>query len=136
MPHFDFDLSIYQARRQAVQQQLPDNSLVILLGADEMYRNHDVDHPFRQTSDFLYLTGFEEPETALILTNTESLLLCRAKNPEMETWTGFRWGPEAAKEAFGMDHTACIEDLESVLAETASDVDVIGYALIISGLAI
>ena len=127
-PIFGFDVSVYQARRRAVQAQLPDNALVVLFGADEMYRNHDVDYPFRQTSDFLYLTGFEEPEAALILTNTESLLLCRAKNAEMETWTGFRWGPDAAKAQFAMDHAACIDDLESVLAETASDVDVIGYA--------
>lgn len=128
MPHFDFDLSVYQARRSALQAAMPGDGLVVLLGADEMFRNADVDHPFRQTSDFLYLTGFDEPDAALILTPESTLLLCRPKDADMETWTGFRWGPDAAREAFGMDHAACIDDLDSVLAETASDAGAIGYA--------
>ncbi|QGG81213.1 M24 family metallopeptidase [Litorivicinus lipolyticus] len=128
MQHFEFDLSLYQSRRAALQAALPANGLLVLVGADEMYRNADVDHPFRQTSDFLYLSGFEEPDAALILTAESSLLLCRPKDETMETWTGFRWGPDAAAEAFGFDHAACSDDLAEVLAETASDADAIGYA--------
>ena len=49
----------------------------------------------------LYLTGFAEPDAALVLTSEAAILAVRPKDPEMEVWTGFRYGPEEAVEAFG-----------------------------------
>ena len=58
--------AVFEERRQRVLQRLGSDVLV-LFSAPELLRNNDVDHPYRQDSDFFYLTGFEEPESALVL---------------------------------------------------------------------
>lgn len=115
--HFSLDTSVYAQRRARLQAQLKPGRVALLLGAEEQIRNRDVEHAFRQTSDMLYLTGFAEPDAALILTSDQAILAVRPKNPEMEVWTGFRWGPAAACEAFGVDRAVAIDELDSVLLE-------------------
>lgn len=112
-----FDLSVYKRRLQTLQSQLPPKSMALLLGATEQTRNRDVEHAFRQFSDFVYLTGFEEPDAALVVTPERACLLTRPKDKDMEIWTGFRFGPEGAKAHFAFDESAEIDDLESVLAD-------------------
>lgn len=115
--HFSLDTSVYAQRRARLQAQLKPGRVALLLGAEEQIRNRDVEHAFRQSSDMLYLTGFAEPDAALILTSDQAILAVRPKNPEMEVWTGFRWGPAAACEAFGVDRAVAIDELDSVLLE-------------------
>jgi Xaa-Pro aminopeptidase len=85
-------------------------------------RNADATYPFRFDSQFYYLTGFTEPNAWLVIIAKpsqpmESWLLCQPKNPESETWDGKRWGPDAAREAFGMDGAVSVADLETWLPE-------------------
>lgn len=115
--HFSLDTSVYAQRRARLQAQLKPGRVALLLGAEEQIRNRDVEHAFRQSSDMLYLTGFAEPDAALILTSDQAILAVRPKNPEMEVWTGFRWGPAAACQAFGVDRAVAIDELDSVLLE-------------------
>lgn len=114
------DYVIYQQRRQKVLQQLGENGLAIIFAAPERPRSNDTEYPFRQDSYLYYLTGFPEPESVLILNGREqsSTLLCRNKDIEQEIWTGFRFGPAAAKAEFGFDHADKIENWLSCL-ETA-----------------
>lgn len=100
-----FDNSIYQARRERVYDAIGHN-VAILFAAPERTRSNDTEYPYRQDSYFYYLSGFTEPESIMILDGNkrQSMLLCRPKDFEMETWVGYRFGPEYAAEVFGFEH--------------------------------
>ncbi|MBA2777900.1 Xaa-Pro aminopeptidase [Billgrantia kenyensis] len=97
----------YHARRAALMQQLPAHSAVLLPGAGLVTRSRDSDHPFRQNSDFHYLTGFPEPDALLLLLpgrdEGESVLFCQDRDPSLEAWTGIRLGAEGAIREHGVD---------------------------------
>ncbi|MEB3351405.1 MAG: aminopeptidase P N-terminal domain-containing protein [Cyanobacteriota bacterium] len=80
----------------------------------------DVEHPFRQNSDFWYLTGLDEPgAVALFLPHRPEhpfVLFVAPKDPTAEVWTGFRWGCEGAVEQFGADLAHPIDELAERLA--------------------
>ncbi len=105
-------------RRQLMRMAGPD-AILVLPAATERIRNNDSHFPYRQDSDFLYLTGFPEPEAVLVLVpgrrHGESLLFCRERDPERETWDGPRAGTEGAVERFGMDDAFPISDLDDIL---------------------
>lgn len=114
------DTSVYQQRRERVAQWMLSHGggVAIVPTGEIRLRNADTGYPFRFDSHFYYLTGFTEPSAWLvILARTgqpvQSWLLCQPKNPESETWDGKRWGPDAAKEAFGFDGATSVEDIET-----------------------
>lgn len=82
-------------------------------------RNDDVNHPYRQDSDFYYLTGFEEPEAVAVLSADDGkpryTLFVRPRDPDEEVWTGFRWGAERAKEVFRADQAFVLDSLPAVM---------------------
>ena len=96
-----------------------DDAILVLPAAKETVRSRDTHHPYRQDSDFSYLTGFPEPEAVLVLVpgraHGEALLFCRERDPDREGWDGPRFGPEGAVEAFGMDDAYPIGDLDDIL---------------------
>ncbi|MCA3142643.1 MAG: aminopeptidase P N-terminal domain-containing protein [Rhodocyclaceae bacterium] len=92
--------------------------------APERTRNRDVQHPFRFDSYFYYLTGFTEPESVLVLVAGEqprSILFCRPKDMEREIWDGYRFGPEAARDAFGVREARPIGELDKAMTRLLSD---------------
>ncbi|MCA1768459.1 MAG: Xaa-Pro aminopeptidase [Halomonas sp.] len=97
----------YLSRRVALMVALPADSAVLLPGATLVTRSRDSEFPFRQDSDFHYLTGFSEPDALLLLLpgrpEGESVLFCQDRNPLMEAWTGFRLGAEGAVREHGVD---------------------------------
>ncbi|WP_290797869.1 aminopeptidase P N-terminal domain-containing protein, partial [Halomonas sp.] len=97
----------YLARRRALMAALPADSAVLLPGASLVTRSRDSEFPFRQDSDFHYLTGFPEPDALLLLLpgrpEGESVLFCQDRNPLMEAWTGIRLGAEGTVREFGVD---------------------------------
>ncbi|MDX1633322.1 MAG: Xaa-Pro aminopeptidase [Marinobacter sp.] len=109
----------FAERRRRLMEQMAPDSIAILPSAPERTRNRDVLHPFRQDSDFQYLTGFGEPEAVLVLIpgreHGESVLFCKERNPEKELWDGFLAGPEGAIERFGMDDAFPIADIDEIL---------------------
>ncbi|MCU4674322.1 Xaa-Pro aminopeptidase [Catenovulum sp. 2E275] len=114
--------SEYLARREAVLAQMSANSLCILFSASEQTRSNDTEYLFRQNSDFFYLTGFNEPQAALVLikqadNSTQSILFCRAKDKLAEIWNGRRIGPEAAKELFNLSSAYPVGELATQLVE-------------------
>ena len=100
---------------------MPAGAVAVLATAPEVPRNADSDYPYRHDSYFYYLTGFAEPEAVVVLVAAQgskparSILFCRQKNAEREIWDGFRYGPEAAREAFGFDEAYAIDDIDTEL---------------------
>jgi Xaa-Pro aminopeptidase len=92
--------------------------VAIIPTAPERTRNRDNHHSYRHDSDFYYLTGFSEAHAWLVLVAGEvdqSILFCEGKTPEVEIWTGLRWGPEAAIEHFGFDEAYDVKDLDTII---------------------
>jgi Xaa-Pro aminopeptidase len=106
---------VYAERRRRLAAAIGDGVAVIPT-APERVRNRDSHYPYRFDSHFYYLSGFGEPEAVLVLVGNKSLLFCREKNPERETWDGFRYGPDAARERFGFDEAHPIASLDQEMA--------------------
>ncbi|TCK42557.1 aminopeptidase P [Paraburkholderia sp. BL8N3] len=127
---------VYRARRARVLAALRESGggVAILPTAPEVLRNRDADYPFRHDSYFYYLTGFTEPEATLVLdadakNGQSSILFCREKNAERETWDGFRYGPEGARDAFGFDAAFPIDALDEHMPRLIADAPALHYAL-------
>ncbi len=106
-------------RRQALMQAAGGEAILILPAAPERIRSRDTHYPYRQDSDFWYLTGCAEPEAVLVLVpgrrHGESILFCRERDPEREGWDGPRLGPEGAVDALGLDDAYPITDIDEIL---------------------
>ena len=113
----------YQLRRQALLSALKPNSIAIIPAADEVTRSNDTEYPFRQNSDFFYLTGFTEPKAFLILSNkrsfaadgVSSILFVQAKDETAEIWHGRRLGVDKAPSTLLVDQAHAIDDIDKVL---------------------
>lgn len=109
----------HRRRRKALLEMARDDAILILPASPERVRSHDTHHPYRQDSDFHYLTGFSEPEAVLVLVpgraHGESLLFCRERHPERELWDGPRAGPEGAVTDYGIDDAYPIDDIDDIL---------------------
>ena len=96
-----------------------DDAIVIVAAAPERMRNNDAHYPYRQDSDFHYLTGFAEADAVLALVPgrepSESILFCRERDPERERWDGPRAGTVGAVATFGMDDAFPIDDIDDIL---------------------
>ena len=125
----DLDPALYGARRARLAQAM-QAGVAVLPTAPERIRNRDTHYPYRYDSHFYYLTGFAEPEAVLVLVagaKPRSLLFCREKNEERETWDGFRFGPQGASERFGFDEAYPISQLDAKLAELLGDQPALYY---------
>ena len=119
----DLDPALHGARRVKLAQAM-QGGVAVIPTAPERVRNRDTHYPYRYDSHFYYLTGFPEPEAALVLVSgprPRSLLFCREKNAERETWDGFRFGPEGARERFGFDEAHPIAELDGRLSALLAD---------------
>ena len=123
MSRHPIDISPFAARRARLMERM-GSGLAVIPTAAEHLRNRDSHYPYRADSYFHYLSGFNEPEAVLLLIagdNPQSLLFCRTRDAAKEVWNGFRWGPDAACEAFGFDAAHPIEMLDAKLAELLAD---------------
>ena len=97
----------------------PD-AVAIFLGARMVARSQDTDFPFRQDSDFWYLTGFDHPNAIAILRTNggpEYTLYVQPRDRTLEIWTGFRPGVEGARESYGADEAHPHEDFSKHLPD-------------------
>jgi Xaa-Pro aminopeptidase len=124
------DFTPFRARRAALLERM-GAGIAVIPTAPERLRNRDSDYPYRFDSYFYYLTGFEEPEAALVLiagTEPKSILFCREKHPERELWEGFRYGPAAAREAFGFDEAHAFAALDETVPKLLANQPALYYA--------
>ena len=106
-------------RRTRVFTQMQPNSALLLFSEIEKRRNNDCTYPFRQDSYFWYLTGFNEPNAALLLLKTEqaekTIIFLRPCDPLLETWNGRRLGVERAPQQLNVNEAYSIEEFSTVL---------------------
>ena len=102
----------HRGRRAAVLEALPAGGVAVLFGAPQRNRSNDVSYEYRQSSDFLYLTGSEEPGSALVLAKdglsvdgqtVSEILFVPPRDPSQEVWLGRRFGTERAAEQLGVE---------------------------------
>jgi Xaa-Pro aminopeptidase len=111
------DMQEFDRRRKQLLAEMGEG-IAIIPTAPEAVRNRDSHYPYRFDSYFYYLTGFQEPESLLVLIagkQPKSILLCRDKDMEREIWDGFRYGPEAAQREFGFDEAYSIGQVDELL---------------------
>jgi len=109
------------------------NGIAIIPSAKTVPRNRDVDYMFRQDSDFLYLTGFDEPEALAVLLPEQKggqyVLFCRERDAEKETWNGRRAGLKGAKKDYSADKAYPISKLDEILPPLLSDRERVFYPM-------
>ena len=109
----------FARRRRQLMRMMGKGGIAILPAAPVKIRNRDTAYAYRQDSDFLYLTGFREPESVAVLvpgrTQAEYILFSRDRDPEKEIWDGKRAGPEAAVSEYGADDAFPISDIDDIL---------------------
>ena len=123
----------FARRRQQLAAMLPAGSLLLLPAASIRYRNSDAEYPFRQDSDFLYLTGFPEPDAWLALRVAEGrvdeVMFVLPRDPEKEVWNGYRAGAEGAVGGYGMARACTLAQLDEEVAKLLTGCARIYYPL-------
>lgn len=113
--------SEYLKRREQLGSKLEKNSIVVLFSAKQKVRSNDTEFPYRQNSNFYYLTGFKEDNAALVLLKEKKklkvILFVQKKDKTMELWTGKRLGAKKAKEQFSVDDVLTIDKFETKIVE-------------------
>ncbi|HEX2678359.1 MAG TPA: aminopeptidase P N-terminal domain-containing protein [Polyangiales bacterium] len=124
--------SEYAERRRRFMESM-GQGVAVFASTPVAIRNNDVEHEYRQDSDLFYLTGFDEPESVLILSTEHAehrmVLFVRPRDPERETWDGPRAGIEGAKARFGADEAFPMAELSKKLPEYLKDVKRLHYRL-------
>src|SRR3970040_141564 len=106
-------------RRGRLAEQLGEDAIAIIPAAVEVVRSNDTTFDFHQDPDFLYLTGFHEPDAVAVITpghpDGEFTLFVHPRDPELEAWNGYRAGTEGAIERFGADRAFNLDEIDEVL---------------------
>jgi Xaa-Pro aminopeptidase len=110
-----------------------EGGVALIPSARTIYRNNDSTYPFRQDSDFFYLTGFNEPDALLVLAPQHSehraVLFLRERDRAAEIWDGKRLGVERAQEALGVDAAYPIAELAQRLPDYLKGASSLHYAM-------
>jgi Xaa-Pro aminopeptidase len=119
------------AQRRARFLKEMGGGLALIPSAPTAIRNNDVEHDYRQDSDLFYLTGFDEPDSVLLLRDPPHeagmVMFVRPRDPERETWDGPRAGVDGAREQFGADAAHPIAELAKKLPDYLSNVNRLHY---------
>lgn len=118
----------YKQRRDKLASKLPKNSIGIMFSAESKTRSNDTEYPFRQNSNFYYMSGFLEDKSCLVFVKSKkevrTILFVHKKDKTQELWNGKRLGVEKAKERFLVDeafeHTELSEKLKEYLKDKKS----------------
>lgn len=114
--------SFHKSRRELLRQLLGKDSLAIVFGSTHFNKSYDGDFRFKQFKNFYYLTGFEEAESVILLSQTgigtekhKEILFVQKKDKLAETWGGKRMGHENSKARLGISRALENTELESFL---------------------
>ena len=125
--------SEFAKRRQRLLKKLGKGSIAIVPAATHQIRNRDAEYPFRQNSDFQYLTGFPEPDAVAVFipnrADGEYVLFCLPKDPHAERWTGIRVGIDDAKTCYGADQAFLLDELDQRLPQLLRGCEQVYYDL-------
>ncbi|MBZ0135274.1 MAG: aminopeptidase P N-terminal domain-containing protein [Planctomycetes bacterium] len=116
----EFDAGIFKRRRAELIKHMQDG-VAIFPAAPEYLRNGDVQHDYRQHSDFYYLTGFSEPGSLALIIKGHGehrfVLFVPKRDKLMEIWNGRRAGPEGAVSRYGADAAYKLEEIDDKVPE-------------------
>lgn len=121
----------YQHRRQAFMKSMKPQGIAIFPGASEVIRSRDTHFPFRQDSDFFYLTGINEPDAVLVLlpdAEVSEILFVLPRDPHAEVWHGRRLGCEQAQSLSGVAQCHALNELDTLLPEYLDGSEHLYYA--------
>ena len=113
-------------------KRMDKNSVAVIAAAPEAIRSNDTHYRYRADSDVLYLTGFAEPETVLVIAPKKDkpfTMFVRPKDKEREIWDGFRYGVEGAVSEFGADEAFPIAELPAKLGDYLNGAQTLYYRL-------
>jgi len=125
---------VYQERRCELFKKMPNASIAILPSADQKFRNHDAEYPFRQQSDFYYLSGFCESNSVLVFIKDkmgaeEFIVFNSPQDPEKTIWSGPRLGVQGALQVLGANKAYAIHEIDFVMPQLLEDKSEILYSL-------
>jgi Xaa-Pro aminopeptidase len=121
----------FSARRKKLFAKMRPHSVAIVFAAPQYFRNGDVTFPYRQNSDFYYLTGFTEPNAVAVFVKSTSaeqyVLFSQPKNLIKEQCYGFRVGQEKAVEVYGVDQAYSVDEIHKHMPQLLQDVQAVYY---------
>ena len=116
--------SEYKKRRESLSSSLKKNSITLLFSAEIKNRSNDTEYPYRQNSNFYYLTGFKEDSSALMIVKTDketyTYLLISKKDKKLELWNGKRYGIKKAKKNFTFDNVFEYQNLLTIFQKNST----------------
>lgn len=123
----------FSEARSQLAKHIGGDGVAVIPAASMVVRSHDVEYQFHQDPDFLYLTGFYEPDAVAVLApghpDGEYLLFVRPKDRDQEVWTGYRAGVEGAVERHGADAAHDIAEFDDVMRRYLAGREVLWYAM-------
>ncbi len=126
-----FDADDFEARRQTLMEKIGRGSALVVTANPVQTRSNDTHFPYRPASDLLYLTGFEEPETVLVLAPGREdgayVMFVQPRDEEAERWSGRRPGPEGAEQQYGADEAFSIEAIDEELPDILAERETLYY---------
>ncbi len=127
------DNTIYKKRRDNLSEILPNNSVLLLPGADLQYRNADSAHAFRQESSFYYFSGFCEPSALIAIVKSDkglsSIIFVPPKDKLKEIWDGYRAGPIGAVEDYMFDKAYDNNQIDSMMPDILNGSEQVMYSI-------
>ncbi len=120
----------FSSHRQSLLQALEEDEAVLVFGAASKLRNGDAEYRYRQSSDMYWLTGWEDPDAAVLIRHGDApyTLFVAPKDPSREIWDGYRPGPEGARSDFGADDAYEIAELPVELSRLLQGIRRLHYA--------
>ena len=120
-------------RRSELSKEVLDDSAIIVASSPVKSRISDTDYLYRQDSNFYYLSGYEEPESILLIRpyakKDNFIIFCRDRDPLKEQWDGFRSGQKGAVEDFDADKSLSITSVDSLMPELLEGAKNIYYSM-------
>jgi Xaa-Pro aminopeptidase len=102
--------AFHAARRQALRNLMPENSVAVIFAYPEEVFSKDVDYTYHPNPDLYYFSGYKEPNSVLLIfkdmqpdgdSSYNELFFVQHRDPRAEQWTGKRLGVEGVKSQLG-----------------------------------
>ena len=121
----------YKKRRERLLSKLSKHSVGVLFSSGNKTRSNDTEYPFRQDSNFYYLSGFLEDNSCLVFIKknkkVKTILFVHKKDKMQELWNGKRLGAEEAKKRFLVDEVYEYGEFNTKIKEYVKDKKALYY---------